>query len=120
MTREELIRLHKFYCEKMNALVQRKNADYTNESGPFSNFERVEALGIATTEQGFLTRLMDKFCRVITFVQRGTLKVSDESVEDTLLDLANYSLLLCAYIQSKRERVCKPTSEQKAADISNT
>jgi hypothetical protein len=47
--------------------------------------------------------MSDKFARITTFVNKGVLKVKDESVEDTLLDLANYCILMAGYIKSKRE-----------------
>ncbi len=91
------------YTGRMVATAEKKNADYAGaSSAPFANFSHVEGLGIATTEQGFLTRMTDKLCRVATFAKKGVLQVSDESVEDTLLDLANYSLLMAAYVKAKK------------------
>lgn len=93
----------KEYTERMVATAEKKNADYAGASPkPFANFSHVEDLGIATTEQGFLTRMTDKLCRVLTFAKKGVLQVSDESVEDTLLDLANYALLMASYIKAKK------------------
>ena len=63
----------------------------------------VETMGFSTTEQGFCTRLTDKFMRIAGFVKNGTLQVKDESVEDTLLDAANYCLLFICYLRSKRD-----------------
>ena len=103
-TKEQYLDYHKSQCEKMVAIAIAKNADYTGQnSDPFGNFSKVEIMGIASTEQGFLTRMMDKFCRITTFVQKGILLVKDESVEDTLIDLANYCILMSGYIKSKRE-----------------
>ncbi len=80
---------------------RKKNADYTgNADDPFSNFTSVETLGIKT-EQGFLTRMMDKMKRLGSFVEKGELQIKDESVLDTLHDLANYSCLLAGYLKSK-------------------
>jgi hypothetical protein len=62
----------------------------------------VESIGFASTEQGFLTRITDKLMRVSTFVKTGILKVADEKVEDTLLDMANYCLLMICYLRSKK------------------
>lgn len=105
MTREEYLSFHKAMCDKMTATVVKKNHDYTGESGdPFFNFSRTEFNGICTTEQGFLVRMNDKFARITTFVQKGVLKVADESVEDTLMDLANYSILMAGYIRSKKDK----------------
>jgi hypothetical protein len=105
MTKAEYMKFHEDCCQKLVAITKAKNADYTGiGDDPFANFCRVEALGIASTEQGFLTRMLDKFCRLISFAQKGVLEVKDESVEDSLLDLANYSILLAGYIRTKRER----------------
>lgn len=103
MTKAEYFEFHEACCEKMRAITMAKNADYTGESvDPFANFTRSEALGITSTERGFLTRMVDKIARLISFADRGILQVKDESVEDTLLDLANYCILMAGYIQSKR------------------
>lgn len=80
-----------------------KNADYTGVGDdPFANFNRVELMGITDTTRGFLVRMLDKFCRITSFAQKGVLEVKEESVEDTLFDLANYCILLAGYIKSKR------------------
>jgi hypothetical protein len=81
--------------------MKKKNADYTGfkDDNPFANFEAVEAFGL-NTEIGFLTRMTDKMARIASFVKNGELKVKDESVQDTLLDLANYSMLFAAYLKS--------------------
>lgn len=103
MTREEFMTYYKECLDRMQATTIAKNADYTaGDDDPFFNFTRVEAVGIASTEQGFLTRMFDKFARVTTFVKKGVLLVKDETVEDTLIDLANYSLLMAGYIRSRR------------------
>jgi hypothetical protein len=104
MTKQEYMIFFEEQTKKMLAITKAKNADYTGSGdNPFANFTRVEGLGICTTEQGFLTRMFDKFSRVISFVQKGVLQVKDESVEDTLLDLSIYSLLMLGYIVSKKQ-----------------
>ena len=103
MTKKEYFEFHRACIEKMSKITEAKNADYTGiGDDPFSNFTRVEAVGICSTEQGFLTRMMDKISRINSFVQKGELQVKDESVEDTLLDLANYAILFAGYIKSKK------------------
>lgn len=90
----------KFYGDNLE-VMKAKNEDYSGgNNDPFSNFKSVEVLGISP-EIGFLTRMMDKMARISSFVVKGELKVKDESVKDTLADLANYSALLAAYIESK-------------------
>ena len=100
--RQAYLDFHAKALESMSRIAKAKNADYTGGSDdPFSNFRQVESLGIASTEQGFLTRMVDKVARISSFVKQGTLQVKDESVEDTLLDLANYCILMAAYIKDK-------------------
>jgi len=102
VTKEEFLSFHDQCTAKMRAITEAKGHDYSSGNYQFGNFEVVAACGICSAETGFLTRMMDKMCRVTSFVSQGVLKVKDESVEDTLLDLANYSILLAAYIKHKR------------------
>ena len=108
MNREQYMTFHQECCNKMVDITRAKNEDYAGGADdPFFNFTRVEKLGVCETERGFLTRMTDKFARIITFVNVGILKVKDESVEDTLLDLANYCILLAGYLRSKRQAAVK-------------
>ena len=103
MTKQQYFEFSERFFSECIEISKRKNADYTGQNtDPFSNFQSVEALGIKT-EQGFLTRMMDKMKRIASFVENGELQVKDESVKDTLRDLANYSCLLAGYIESKKK-----------------
>lgn len=105
MSREEFFKYQEETFNKLLELTRKKNADYAGSGGDaFNNFTRIETIGVATTEQGFLTRMFDKFSRIISFMQNGELQVKDESVEDTLLDLANYCVLMAGYLKSKKEK----------------
>tara|TARA_Y100000114_G_scaffold153461_1_gene173480 strand:+ start:590 stop:925 length:336 start_codon:yes stop_codon:yes gene_type:complete len=103
MTRENFFDFHKAFCEEALELSQRKNADYTGTEGnrPFFNFQRVEGMGVCSTEKGFLVRMVDKMSRLTTFSDTGKFEVKDEGVHDTLIDLVNYACLLAAYIEAK-------------------
>lgn len=104
VTKQEYVDFFAKECAIMLEITKAKNADYTgNNADPFANFKAVELFGACSTEQGFMTRMTDKFMRINSFVQRGVLEVKDESVKDTLRDLAVYSILLNAYIESKRK-----------------
>lgn len=99
--RKRLLEIHEEMCEEAREIMERKNHDYaTDEKSPFDNFEVCERVGICQTELGFLTRMMDKFKRIITFVKRGTLMVKNESVKDACIDLINYLILFWAYQRS--------------------
>lgn len=107
MTKDQYLAYHASMCQRMIETTIAKNADYTGDSAdPFNNFTRVElGFGVTTTEIGFFVRLTDKFSRIASFIQKGVLLVKDESIEDTLIDLANYCILFAGYIKSKKEKV---------------
>ena len=104
MNRQELISLHEKLCTQAREIMKKKNHDYSGEAGtdPFANFRRCEAMGICTPLQGALVRLTDKFSRLSTYASGATLQVSDESVDDTILDLINYAVLCQGMILEKR------------------
>jgi hypothetical protein len=103
LNKKEFIEYHRECLELMHRTMLSKNADYTADSSdPFSNFSTVEQLDICSTEQGFLVRLNDKFARIRAFVKNKNLLVKEEGVEDTLLDMSNYCILMAGYLKSKR------------------
>ena len=104
MTRDELLNMHEMICDKGRSLMRKKNADYAGNDGlePFANFTRVEAMGICSTEQGFLVRMTDKMSRLSSFVESGKLAVENESFEDTIIDIVNYSVLMYSYLHDKK------------------
>lgn len=102
MTKEQYFEFAEKFFADCVGISRKKNADYTGGSdNPFSNFQSVEILGIKT-EVGFLTRMFDKIKRVAAFVENGNLQVKDESVKDTLQDLANYCALMAGFLESKK------------------
>jgi len=105
MNNNEFLEYHKQCCEKLHQIVTKKNHDYAgfDQQDAFANFSVVEKAGITSVEIGFLTRMMDKISRVNSFVIQGVTRVEDEKIEDTLLDLANYSILMAGYIKSKKK-----------------
>lgn len=107
MTKKEYFNFADQFFATCQEISKIKNADYTGkDDNPFGNFQSVEVLGIST-EQGFLTRMMDKIKRVASFVEQGQLQVKDESVTDSLNDLANYCCLMAGYIKSKNDKQTK-------------
>lgn len=108
MTKDEYFKFHREFCDKMIEVTKKKNHDYTGGADdPFANFSNVKACGGATAEQGFLIRMNDKAMRISSFVEKGKLLVEDESVQDTLHDLANYCALMSGYIESKKREITR-------------
>ena len=70
----------------------KKNQDYGADDDPFRNFRSFGAFGI-------LVRLSDKLARVRTYIERGDLKVEDETFQDTCKDAINYVILLLTIVE---------------------
>ena len=105
MDKKQYMEFHQSMCNKMVEITKQKNHDYTGKGNdPFANFRNTKNCGGASPLQGFLVRMNDKIARVSSFVEKGILKVKDESVEDTLLDLANYAILMRGYIEDSKEQ----------------
>ena len=103
MNIEQLLKFHLAFCYQAYQIMEVKNHDYAGSSGetPFRNFTSPEALGIASTEQGLLIRMVDKINRLVTFCRDGKLEVTNETAQDALLDLINYSIILGGYMRAK-------------------
>lgn len=84
-------------------LHDRKNADYAGDGDPFANFRLSAGLGVSPF-LGCLVRMGDKWSRVQTLVRKGeeNRAVVEESLTDTLRDLAVYSLIaICLYEEGR-------------------
>lgn len=88
--------------EQMDRIQVKKNTDYSGTINPFRNFEIVEKIGVASAEQGILVRMTDKISRISNLLDKEP-EVFDERIEDTLIDLANYSIILKCYLEYKRK-----------------
>lgn len=100
----DLIKYLEEKTANMVATAKAKNNDYTGavEHDAFFNFEMAQKLGVPVdTRWGFIFRMTDKFSRVIGLLKGIEAKVKDETLEETLIDLANYCLLLAAWLKSK-------------------
>lgn len=111
MNHKEFLKYHRQCIEKMSATVDKKNKDYAGQGADaFTNFKFIEEVGVCPATHGFMVRKADKFMRVVNFIKSGVLNVSEETIEDTLLDEANYNILLAAYIKDMR------ASQQKSIE----
>lgn len=91
--------------DEMNALYERKNHDYGNS---FS--ETYRKLGVISAT----TRMLDKMNRVVSLVTKDKQEVNDESLRDTLIDLANYAVMTIMELDGE-----KPSAEESATDEKN-
>ena len=85
MTRDEKVCMHSEICEELNVLYERKNHDYDDSFG--KSFAKY---GMAMP----CIRLEDKLNRLCALALKGgSAWVADESLDDTLMDLANYAIM---------------------------
>ena len=77
--------IHKKICDELNSIYEKKNSDYG------------DSFGKSFIEYGMTMpciRLEDKLLRLKSLtVNKKDQQVNDESIEDTLLDLANYAIM---------------------------
>lgn len=79
------VEAHWNICKKLNSVYEKKNHDYGDSFG-----ETYRKLGIISA----VTRISDKVNRLQNLVGKDcSREVLDEPIEDTLLDLANYSIM---------------------------
>lgn len=86
--------------DELRNLHSRKNRDYSGND-PLSNLRMCERGGIPAWK-GVIVRLTDKISRLLSFMQRESYEVKDESLEDTLRDAAIYSILAIILYRESR------------------
>src|SRR5271166_4599289 len=85
--------------DEMRELHERKSAEYGQSEDAFTNVRSSKAFGVPPWV-GVMIRAHDKMIRVQSFLQNGSLK--NESLEDSLMDLAAYAVIALAL---RREEV---------------
>jgi len=75
-------------------LLQKKGNDYAGAEDCLANLRRFGLLGI-------IVRLSDKISRLENLAKGGELQVKDESIADTLTDIANYCYLGRIFAEGK-------------------
>lgn len=90
------IETFKSITDEMSELYAKKNADYGN------SFDKgMETIGMAYG----VGRMYDKMNRIINLTKGHEAKVKDEKLEDTVLDLANYSVMLLSYLKRNGKKL---------------
>lgn len=75
---------HQELCDLINDIYKRKNTAYGDSFGDTFN-----KLGLISA----VTRITDKYNRLVTLATNEQIDCGDEPIVDTLLDLANYALM---------------------------
>lgn len=74
---------HLDICHTLNDIYQRKNADYGDSFAKLRN----------ELPSAILVRIYDKYSRLKNLLEGKDQLVLDESIDDTLMDLANYCIM---------------------------
>ena len=85
---------HRMICDEINELYAKKNHDYGDS---FAQSFREEGMAMVRI------RLGDKFNRLKALTRGGEQKVADESIRDTLIDLANYAIMTVLEMEDARK-----------------
>ena len=89
----ENVKKHMEICKELNDLYERKNRDYG------------DSFHISFEEEGMAMariRLGDKLNRFKTLTKDGGQQVQEESIRDTLIDLANYAIMTVMEIDGRK------------------
>jgi len=81
-------------CTILNDIYTRKNHDYGDSFAKLRN----------ELPNAILVRIYDKYSRLKTLMEGAEQKVKDESIEDTLMDLANYCIM--ELVERRMENEC--------------
>lgn len=84
---------HALICSTLTDIYERKNHDYGDS---FAQLRTRQPNAI-------LVRLYDKYLRLETLLSGAMPKVKDESIDDTLMDMANYCIMELVERQIERE-----------------
>lgn len=91
---ENRLDIHKEICTDIHKLYIKKNRDYGDS---FANLRKRYPLFVCM-------RVFDKLNRLESCMEKGTIVVKDETIEDTLMDIANYCIMEIVERRADKER----------------
>lgn len=107
---ERLLGLHGELCNRARQIMVAKNHDYCAgqpDLDPFANFNVTEQVLSIDARLLLLARILDKIQRLRGFLHTGSLAVKDESVDNCIIDMINYSVLFAGMTEE-----CKVQHDQ--------
>ena len=91
---ERKAEMHAQICSELHELYEAKNADYGDAfSRTFNEYGMVAPL----------LRLEDKLSRLKSLHRKGVQQIKQESMRDTLIDLANYAIMTVMELDAQEE-----------------
>ena len=86
------VQIHEKVCQELTETYEKKNADYGNS---FEN--SLDKHGMIAG----IVRMDDKMSRLISLNSKNEQQVKDESLRDTLMDLANYAIMSVMWLDEQ-------------------
>ena len=86
------VQIHEKVCQELTETYKKKNADYGNS---FEN--SLDKHGLIAG----IVRMDDKMSRLISLNSKNEQQVMDESLRDTLMDLANYAIMSVMWLDEQ-------------------
>ena len=86
------VQIHAKICQELTETYEKKNADYGNSFG-----NSLDKHGLIAG----IIRMDDKMSRLISLNSKNEQQVMDESMRDTLMDLANYAIMSVMWLDEQ-------------------
>ena len=86
------VQIHEKVCQELTETYEKKNADYGNSFG-----NSLDKHGLIAG----IIRMDDKMSRLISLNSKKEQQVMDESLRDTLMDLANYAIMSVMWLDEQ-------------------
>lgn len=88
------LQIHQDICDQIHTLYCKKNADYGDSA--YKTFKDFGIVSVAI-------RISDKFNRFINLIKHPTIAVVEESIVDTLMDMAGYCILAVMFLKEEED-----------------
>lgn len=91
--------------DRLETLHRQKQNDYGQDGDPYANVRASEGFGMPAW-LGVAVRMQDKMKRLQTagtqYIKQGGVSLSNESLEDTFLDLAVYAIIGLVMLEEEK------------------
>ena len=104
MTQEEQVKHFELLTNQMKEILFKKGNDYAN-TDRLSNFKLAGSICQLKAEQNCLSLIATKVARLGVLISSDK-EPNNESIQDSILDLANYSILLSMILKDKEKSSC--------------
>jgi len=123
MTQQQQEQHFEGLTSQMKQILLKKGGDYATSIDKLSNFKLAGTICGLTPELNCLSLIATKVARLGVLLSNTGKAPNNESIRDSILDLANYAVLLDMLVGEKDKQVdnccgnCKVTKEKKPNEL---